>query len=68
MRPALRETGAVSIVVEEKIHRNLSEDEFREKLEEIFLIHGEVHKEMAAEELDGEIRRSSSGDRDQISD
>ena len=62
------ETGAVSIVVEEKIHRNLSEDEFREKLEEIFLIHGEVHKEMAAEELDGEIRRSSSGDRDQISD
>ena len=62
------ETGAISIVVEEKIHRNLSEDEFREKLEEIFLIHGEVHKEMAAEELDGEIRRSSSGDRDQISD
>ena len=62
------ETGAISIVVEEKIYRNLSEDEFREKLEEIFLIHGEVHKEMAAEELDGEIRRSSSGDRDQISD
>ena len=61
------ETGAISIVVEEKIYRNLSEDEFREKLEEIFLIHGEVHKEMAAEELDGEIRRSSSGDRDQIS-
>lgn len=62
------ETGAISIVVEEKIYRNLSEDEFREKLEEIFLIHGEVHKEMATEELDGEVRRSSSGDRDQISD
>ncbi|MEO1832391.1 MAG: diadenylate cyclase CdaA [Akkermansiaceae bacterium] len=62
------ETGAISIVVEEKIYRNLSEDEFREKLEEIFLIHGEVHKEMAAEELDGENRRSNSGDRDQISD
>jgi diadenylate cyclase len=62
------ETGAISIVVEEKIYRNLSEDEFREKLEEIFLIHGEVHKEMAAEELDGEDRRSNSGDRDQISD
>ena len=62
------ETGAISIVVEEKIYRNLSEDEFREKLEEIFLIHGEVHKEMAAEELDGEDRRSDSGDRDQISD
>ena len=62
------ETGAISIVAEEKIYRNLSEDEFREKLEEIFLIHGEVHKEMAAEELDGEDRRSNSGDRDQISD
>ena len=62
------ETGAISIVVEEKIYRNLSEDEFREKLEEIFLIHGEVYKEMAAEELDGEDRRSDSGDRDQISD
>ena len=62
------ETGAISIVVEEKIYRNLSEDEFREKLEEIFLIHGEVYKEMAAEELDGEDRRSNSGDRDQISD
>ena len=62
------ETGAISIVVEEKIYRNLSEDEFREKLEEIFLIHGEVHKEMATEELDGEDRRPSSGDRDQISD
>ena len=62
------ETGAISMVVEEKIYRNLSEDEFREKLEEIFLIHGEVHKEMAAEELDGEDRRSDSGDRDQISD
>jgi diadenylate cyclase len=62
------ETGAISIVVEGKIHRNLSEDEFREQLDEIFLIHGEIHKEMASEELDGEDRRSGSGDRDQVSD
>ena len=62
------ETGAISIVVEEKIHRNLSESEFREKLEEIFLIHGEIYKEMATEELDGEVRRPGSGDRDQVSD
>jgi diadenylate cyclase len=62
------ETGAISIVVEGSIHRNLSEDEFREKLDEIFLINGEIHKEMAPEELDGENRRSGSGDRDQISD
>ncbi len=62
------ETGAISIVVEGSIHRNLSEDDFREKLDEIFLINGEIHKEMAPEKLDGENCRSGSGDRDQISD
>jgi diadenylate cyclase len=62
------ETGAISIVVEGSIHRNLSEDEFRKKLDEIFLINGEIHNEMAPEKLDGENRRSGSGDRDQISD
>ncbi|MEN8870094.1 MAG: diadenylate cyclase CdaA [Akkermansiaceae bacterium] len=62
------ETGAISIVVEGKIHRNLSEDEFSAKLDEIFLTHGEIHKEMAPEELDGENRRIGSGDRDPVSD
>ena len=62
------ETGAISIVVDAKIYRNLSEGEFREKLNEIFLTHGETTEEMAGEELDGEDRRASSGDRDLVSD
>lgn len=62
------ETGAISIVVDGRIERNLSEDEFREKLEDIFLTHGEATEEMAPEELDGESGRSGSGDRDLVSD
>ncbi len=62
------ETGAISIVVEGKIFRNLSEDEFRDKLEDIFLTHGEAIEEVAPEELDGEDRRSDPRDRDMVSD
>lgn len=62
------ETGAISVVVEGKIFRNLSEEEFREKLEDIFLTHGETIEEMAPEELDGEDRRSGSRDSDLVSD
>ncbi len=62
------ETGSISIVVDGKIHRNLSEEEFREKLEDIFLTHGEASEEMAPEELGGEAGRSGSGDRDLVSD
>ena len=62
------ETGSISIVVDGKIHRNLSEEEFREKLEDIFLTHGEASEEMAPEELGGETGRSGSGDRDLVSD
>ena len=62
------ETGSISIVVDGKIHRNLSEEEFREKLEDIFLTHGEASEEMAPEELGGETGRPRSGDRDLVSD
>lgn len=58
------ETGAISIVVDGKIFRNLSEGEFREKLDDIFLTNGETHEEMAPEELDGEDRRPGPGNRD----
>jgi diadenylate cyclase len=62
------ETGAISIVVEGKIFRNLSEDEFRRKLEDIFLPHGEAIKEVVPEQLEGEDRRSGPRDRDMVSD
>ena len=62
------ETGSISVVVDGKIHRNLSEEEFREKLEDIFLTHGEATEEMAPEELDSETGRSGAGNRDLVSD
>ena len=62
------ETGAISIVVDGKIYRNLTGEEFRERLEEIFITHGETTEEMDPEELDGENRGSRSGDRDLVSD
>jgi diadenylate cyclase len=62
------ETGSISIVAGGKIYRNLSDDEFRAKLEEIFITHGEATEEMAGEELDGEAGGSGSGGRDLVSD
>ncbi len=62
------ETGAISIVVEGKIFRNLSGEEFREKLEEIFITHGEKTEEIDPEKLDRESGGSGSGDRDLVSD
>ena len=62
------ETGAISIVVEGKIFRNLSGEEFREKLEEIFISHGEKTEEMDPQELDGKAGGTRSSDRDLVSD
>ncbi|MDB4265503.1 diadenylate cyclase CdaA [bacterium] len=62
------ETGAISIVVEGKIYRGLTEKTFREKLEEIFITHGETTEEMDSKKLDGEGGSSGSGDRDLVSD
>ncbi len=62
------ETGAISIVVDGKIYRNLTEDEFREKLEEIFITHGEKTEDNDPDELDREDSDPSAGDRDLVSD
>jgi diadenylate cyclase len=62
------ETGAISIVVEGKIFRNLTEEEFREKLEEIFITHGETTEEMDPPELGRKNRGAGAGDRDLVSD
>ena len=61
------ETGSISIVVEGKLFRGLSEDEFREKLEELFLTHGQDHQEMDSKKLDRKAGGSGSGDRDLVS-
>lgn len=62
------ETGAISICMDGKMERDLSEQEFRERLKEIFLSHGQASEEMAREELGGEDRSSHSRDRDMVSD
>ena len=62
------ETGAISILVDGKMLRDLSEADFRKKLEDIFLSHGQSSEEMVREELDVENGGSGSGDRDLVSD
>lgn len=61
------ETGHISIVVGGKLYRGLSEEEFRNKLEELFLTHGQDHQEMDSEELDRKAGSPGSGDRDLVS-
>ena len=61
------ETGAISIIVDGKMLRDLSEADFRKKLEDIFLSHGQSSEEMVREELDVENGGSGSGDRDLVS-
>ncbi|MDA7622083.1 diadenylate cyclase CdaA [bacterium] len=62
------ETGAISVLVDGKMLRDLSEADFRKKLEDIFLSHGQSSEEMVREELDVENGGSGSGDRDLVSD
>ena len=63
------ETGAVSICQNGKIERNLDDDEFRKRLEEIFLSdEQEVDEEVVREELDPENSVAPSGDRSLVSD
>ena len=63
------ETGAVSICQDGKIERNLDDDEFRKRLEEIFLSdEQEVDEEVVRQELDPENSVAPSGDRSLVSD
>ncbi|YCM45804.1 diadenylate cyclase CdaA [Verrucomicrobiaceae bacterium 227] len=61
------ETGNISIVVDGKLYRGLSEEDFRAKLEELFLTNGQDHQEMDSQELDRKAGSSGSGDRDLVS-
>ena len=74
------ETGQVSICIDGKIERNLEEDAFRERLEEIFLSDSEVDdnekgpdeegldEEIIREQLDSQDRVAAGGDRSMVSD
>ena len=62
------EAGAISMMEKGKMLRDLSEADFRNKLKDIFLSHGQSSEEMVREELDVETGGSGSGDRDLVSD
>ncbi len=62
------ETGAISICKEGKIDRNLSEEEFRSRLAEIFLSDEQAAEEVVREELAGKDSVAAAGDRSLVSD
>jgi diadenylate cyclase len=63
------ETGSVAICVDGRIERNLSDEEFRTRLEEIFFSDNEqTTEEVVREELAAEDRIAPAGDRSLVSD
>ena len=69
------ETGAVSICVDGKIERNLNEDGFRDRMEEIFLSNSEgesdeqeATEEVVPDELDTQDSVAPASDRSLVSD
>lgn len=62
------ETGDISICLDGNLERDLTSDELRERLKQIFIPNDEQSEKMDREQLDGEGRSSSAGDRDLVSD
>jgi len=62
------ETGQISVCVDGKLVRNLTDEEFREKMESIFLPKEETHEEDDKEELAGETSDLDGGSGDLVSD
>ena len=62
------ETGQVSVCVDGKLVRNLSDEEFREKMESIFLPNEETNEEHTEEELAGKASDLNGGNSDLVSD
>jgi diadenylate cyclase len=61
------ETGAISICMDGELIRDLDEDQFREKLDSIFL-DDDSNEASTTQKLDTEDRIASSGDNDMVSD
>jgi diadenylate cyclase len=62
------ETGAISICVEGKLERNLTEKQFRDALAKIFLTGNIDHENESAEKLDRQGPLTPAGGRDLVSD
>ena len=61
------ETGGISICEDGVLSRNLTEQQFRERLAEIFLTGKSTHEIQPVEQLDRKGSVSASGDRDLVS-
>jgi len=62
------ETGGISMAINGDLKRNLSEREFREMLEEIFLPEQKINEDDAEETLDSKDSSLDPSDRDMVSD
>ncbi|MFC4994573.1 diadenylate cyclase CdaA [Rubritalea tangerina] len=62
------ETGHISIAINGELRRNLSESEFKEMLEDIFLPEEKKEEENAKKTLDSEDNSLDPSDRDMVSD
>jgi len=62
------ETGAISICMDGELMRNLSDDDFRERLAEVFLHDKSQDEKSVSKELDRKDRVATPRDRDMVSD
>jgi diadenylate cyclase len=62
------ETGSISLCMDGELLRDLEPEQFRERMEEIFLLDDKGDEARAEEELDGQDRVAASGDRDMVPD
>ena len=62
------ETGEISLGIDGQLERNLTDEELRERLNEIFLLNEKPTEKMASEQLESEDDRTDSSDRDLVAD
>jgi diadenylate cyclase len=62
------ETGQISICIDGKLERNFSEENFRTRMEDIFLPKEDRHEESIEEEFAGEDSDADRGRSDLVSD
>ena len=62
------ETGGISICIDGKLERNLTEKQFRDRINELFISRKPANETDTAETLDGEAPVSDARDRDMVSD
>ncbi len=62
------ETGGISICIDGKLERNLTEKQFRDRIKDIFISRKSADETDNAEKLDRETAVPGSGDRDLVSD